>query len=108
MPKVRVKKNDTVVVISGKDRGKKARVLQVMPRTSRALVEGVHMVKRHTKPNPQRNIKGGILSKESPIHVSNLMVIDPDTDRPTRVGSKVLDDGRRVRVSKRSGAVLDR
>ncbi len=108
MSKLSVKKNDTVVVISGKDRGKKARVLQVMPRAGRALVEGVHMVKRHTKPNPQRNIKGGILTKEAPIHISNLMVIDPETDRPTRVGRKVLDDGRHVRVSKRSGAVLDR
>ena len=108
MPKVRVRKNDTVVVISGKDRGKRARVLQVMPGISRALVEGVHMVKRHTKPNQQKNTKGGILTKESPIHISNLMVIDPETDRPTRVGRKVLEDGRRVRVSKRSGAVLDR
>src|SRR5262245_45316712 len=106
--RVKLKKNDTVVVISGKDRGKRARVLQVMPQSSRVLVEGVHMVKRHTKPNPQKNIKGGILTKEAPIHISNLMVIDPDTDRPTRVGRKVLEDGRRVRVSRRSGAVLDR
>ncbi len=108
MVKCHVKKNDTVVVISGKDRGKRARVLQVMPERSLALVEGVHMVKRHTKPNPQRNVKGGILTKEAPIHVSNVMVIDPDTDQPTRVGRKVLEDGRRVRISKRSGAALER
>jgi len=108
MRKVHVKKNDTVVVISGKDRGKRGRVLQVYPKADRVLVEGVNVVKRHTRPNPQKNIKGGILTKESPIHVSNLMVIDPDTDRPTRVGRKVLEDGRHVRVSRRSGAVLDR
>ena len=108
MAKCRIKKNDTVVVISGKDRGKRARVLQVIPDASRVLIEGVNMVKRHTKPNPQRNIKGGILNKEAPIHVSNVMLIDPETERPSRVGAKVLEDGRRVRIAKRSGAVLDR
>jgi large subunit ribosomal protein L24 len=108
MPKVHVRKNDTVQVISGKDRGKRGRVLRVMPKDSRALVEGVNMVKRHTKPIPQRNIKGGVVEKEGAIHVSNLMVVDPDTDKPTRVGRKVLDDGKRVRIAKRSGAVLDK
>jgi large subunit ribosomal protein L24 len=66
------------------------------------------MVKRHTKPIPQRNIKGGVVEKEGAIHISNLMVVDPDTDRPTRVGRKVLEDGKRVRIAKRSGAVLDK
>jgi large subunit ribosomal protein L24 len=108
MPKVHVRKNDTVQVISGKDRGKRGRVLRVMPKDSRALVEGVNMVKRHTKPIPQRNIKGGVVEKEGAIHISNLMVVDPDTDKPTRVGRKVLEDGKRVRVAKRSGAVLDK
>ena len=108
MPKVHVKKNDTVVVISGKDRGKRGRVLHVVPKKGHALVEGVNMAKRHTRPNPQKNIKGGILTKESPIHVSNLMVIDPETDQPARVVRKVLEDGRRVRISRQSGAVLDR
>jgi large subunit ribosomal protein L24 len=108
MAKVHVRKDDTVQVISGKDRGKRGRVLRVMPKDSRALVEGVNMVKRHTKPIPQRNIKGGVVEKEGAIHVSNLMVVDPDTDRPTRVGRKVLEDGKRVRVAKRSGAVLDK
>ena len=108
MPKVHVKKNDTVVVISGKDRGKRGRVLQVVPKKRHALVEGVNMAKRHTRPNPQKNIKGGILTKESPIHVSNLMVIDPETGQPARVVRKVLEDGRRVRISRQSGAVLDR
>ena len=108
MPKVHVRKDDTVQVISGKDRGKRGRVLRVMPKDSRALVEGVNMVKRHTKPIPQRNIKGGVVEKEGAIHISNLMVVDPDTDKPTRVGRKVLEDGKRVRVAKRSGAVLDK
>ena len=108
MTKVHVKKNDTVVVISGKDRGKRGRVLQVHPAASMALVEGINIVKRHTKPNPQRNIKGGILAKESPIHLSNVMAIDPDSGKPTRVGRKVLEDGRHVRIARRSGAVLDR
>jgi len=108
MPKVHVRKDDTVQVISGKDRGKRGRVLRVIPKDSRALVEGVNMVKRHTKPIPQRNIKGGVVEKEGAIHISNLMVVDPDTDKPTRVGRKVLEDGKRVRVAKRSGAVLDK
>jgi large subunit ribosomal protein L24 len=107
-PKIHIRKNDNVQVISGKDRGKRGRVLTVMPRKGVALVEGVNMVKRHTKPIPQRNIKGGIVEKEGPIHVSNLKVIDPESDRPTRVGRQVLEDGRRVRIARISGAVLDR
>ncbi len=108
MPKMHVKKNDTVVVISGKDRGKGGRVLQVMPRERKVLVEGVNRVKRHTRPMPHRNIQGGILEKEAPIAVSNVMVVDPESGLPTRVGRKVLEDGRRVRYAKRSGAVLDK
>ena len=110
MGKRRIKKGDMVIVISGKDRDPVTprRVLQVMPRTSRALVEGVNMVKRHTRPNPQRNIKGGILERESPIHQSNLMPIDPESNRATRLRTKVLEDGKRVRVAARSGAMLDK
>ncbi len=110
MGKPRIKKGDLVVVISGKDRDPKTphRVLQVIPSSSRALVEGVNMVKRHTRPNPQRNVKGGILERESPIHLSNLMPVDPDSQRPTRVRSKILEDGRRVRVAARGGAMLDK
>jgi large subunit ribosomal protein L24 len=108
MAKSHVRKDDTVLVISGKDRGKRGRVLRVTASKDVALVEGVNMAKRHTKPIPQRNIKGGIVEKESPIHISNLMVIDPDTDKPTKVGRKRLEDGRRVRVAKISGAVLDK
>lgn len=110
MGKTRIKKEDMVYVISGKDRDltKPRRVLQVMPDQSRVLVEGANLVKRHTRPNPQRNIKGGIVERESPIHVSNVMPVDPETKRPTRVGGKRLEDGRLVRVAKRSGAQLDK
>jgi large subunit ribosomal protein L24 len=108
MAKQNIRKNDTVVVISGKDRGKRGRVLQVFPKDGRVLVEGMHLVKRHTKPNPQRNVKGGILSKEAPIHISNVMLIDPDSGQPSRIGRKVLEDDRHVRYAKRTGAVLDK
>ena len=108
MARARIKKNDTVVVISGKYKGARGRVLMVMPKNDRVLVEGVNMVKRHTRPNPQRNVQGGIVERESPIHLSNVTPLDPETDKPTRVGTKVLEDGRRVRVAKRSGAVLDK
>ncbi len=110
MGKARIKKGDMVVVISGKDRDPKTshRVLQVMPASSRALVEGVNMAKRHTRPNPQRNIKGGILERESPIHLSNLMPLDPESQKPTRIRTKILEDGRRVRAATRSGAMLDK
>ena len=110
MGKVRIKKEDQVVVISGKDRDltKPRRVLQVLPGENRVLVEGVNIVKRHTRPNPQRNIKGGIVERESPLHVSNVMLWDPEAKRPSRIGTKQLEDGKRVRVTRRSGAVLDK
>jgi len=106
----RIKKDDQVVVISGKDRdpSKPRRVLQVLPKQERVLVEGANMVKRHTRPNPQRNIKGGILEKESPIHVSNVMPYDPESKRGSRIGTKVLEDGRRMRIARRSGGMLDK
>jgi large subunit ribosomal protein L24 len=106
--KTPVRKDDEVLVIGGKDRGKRGRVLQVLPEKNRILVEGVNMIKRHTRPNPQRNIKGGIVEREAAIHASNVMPIDPDSGKATRVGRKVLDDGRRVRVSRRSGGMLDK
>lgn len=110
MPRSRIKKNDMVIVISGKDRDltKPHRVLQVFPSGGRVLVEGVNLVKRHTRPNPQRNIKGGIVERESPIHASNVMPVDPESKRATRVGSQTLDDGRRIRVARRSGAPIDK
>ncbi len=106
MPRLRIRKNDIVEVISGKDRGKRGRVLRVMPSRWLVLVEGVNIQKRHTRPNPQRNVKGGILEKEGPIHASNVQLVDPQTDRPTRVGVRRLEDGTLVRVAKRSGATL--
>lgn len=108
--KIRIKKEDRVVVISGKDRDRTTprRVLQVYPKRDMVLVEGVNMTKRHTKPNPQRNIKGGIIESEGPIHVSNVMLVDPETKRGTRIGTRKLDDGKRVRVAKASGTVIDK
>jgi len=103
-----VRKNDEVIVLSGKDRGKRGRVLQVLPERNRVVVEGVNIIKRHTRPNPQRNVKGGIVEREGSIHASNVQPVDPETGKATRVGRKVLEDGRRVRVSRRSGSVLDK
>lgn len=105
--KLHVKKGDQVMVITGKDKGKKGRVLAAFPSESRVLVEGVNMVKKHQKPN-QANPQGGILHKEAPIHSSNVMLIDPKSGQPTRVGYKVLDNGKKVRVAKKSGEVIDK
>jgi len=105
-PKRNIKKGDRVVVLSGRDRGKRGEVLKVMPREARVVVQGVMMVKKHEKPSP-RTGGGGIVTKEAPIHISNVALVDPETDRPTRVGTKVLDDGRKVRVARRSGSVID-
>lgn len=104
--KVRIKKGDTVLVIGGKDRGRQAKVLRVIPATDRAIVEGVNMMKRHTRPNPQRQVQGGVLEREAAIHLSNLMLICPETGKPTRVGRKRLADGKGARVAKKSGAVI--
>jgi large subunit ribosomal protein L24 len=105
---MKIRKGDTVEVISGKDAGKRGRVVVVDPGRQRVVIEGVHMIKRHTKPNPQRRVQGGVVEREAPIHVSNVMVISPDSGRPTRVGYKILEDGRKVRVTKTDGAILDR
>ena len=102
--KAHIKKNDTVIVISGEDRGKKGRVLEVYPEKQRALVEGVRIISRHTKPNA-KSPDGGILKKESPIHISNLMMADPKSGKPTRVGKK--EQGKKlVRFAKKSGEVI--
>ena len=101
-----VKKGDTVKVISGKDKGKTGVVLTALPKKDRVLVEGVNIIKKHTKPN-QANPQGGIVSQEAAIHVSNVMLIDPKSGEPTRVGYKV-EDGKKVRVAKKSGEKLDK
>lgn len=101
-----VKKGDKVKVITGKDKGKTGTVLAAFPKKDRVLVEGVNVVKKHSKPS-QLNPQGGILTQEAAIHVSNVMVIDPKTNEPTRVGYKV-EDGKKVRVAKKSGEILDK
>ena len=101
--KVRIRKNDTVLVRAGKDRGKRGRVLQVLPERNRVVVEGVGMIKRHTRPNPQKNIKGGILERESAIHVSNVMLVDADSSAPSRMGAQQQADGTKARVRRKRG-----
>ena len=105
MPKLKIKKGDHVVVITGKDKGKKGEVLKVMPAENRAVVKGVAMVRRHQRQTAAQ--EGGIISKEAPIHISNLALEDPKDGKPTRVGYKFLKDGRKVRFAKRSGEVID-
>ncbi|ASS89822.1 MAG: 50S ribosomal protein L24 [Bacillaceae bacterium] len=101
-----VKKGDKVMVIAGKDKGKQGVILAAYPKKNRVLVEGVNIVKKHAKPS-QDNPQGGIISKEAPIHVSNVMPLDPKTGEPTRVGYKIVD-GKKVRVAKKSGEILDK
>jgi large subunit ribosomal protein L24 len=100
--KLHIKKGDTVVVISGNNKGAKGRVLEIIRKTDRAIVEGVNLIKKHTKPNAQTP-QGGIVEKEAPVHISNLMLVDPKTGKATRVGRKLNDDGKLVRISKKSG-----
>jgi len=104
----KIKKGDNVEVITGKDAGRRGRVLRVDPDRQRIIVEGVNMIKRHTRANPQRRVQGGIVEREAPIHMSNVMVLSPDSGQRTRIGFKVLEDGRKVRVAKADGAILDR
>jgi large subunit ribosomal protein L24 len=101
-----IAKDDTVIVLSGKYRGKMGRVLRVFPDKGKLIVEHVNTIKRHTRPNPQKGIQGGILEKEAPIHVSKVMVVDPTSGKPTRIGFKYLSDGKKVRISRRSGEMI--
>jgi large subunit ribosomal protein L24 len=101
----KIRKGDRVIVMAGRDKGKRGEVRQVMPTEARAIVAGVNLVRRHTRQTAQT--EGGIITKESTIHLSNLAIVDPKTNRPTRVGFKILDDGRKVRVAKRSGDLID-
>ncbi len=101
----KIKKGDKVVVLAGRDKGKTGEVRAVNPTEERAVVAGVNLVRRHTKQTAQA--EGGILSKEAPIHLSNIAIVDPKSGKPTRVGFKTLDDGRKVRVAKRSGDLID-
>jgi large subunit ribosomal protein L24 len=101
----KIRKGDNVIVLSGRDRGRRGEVIQVMPDEGRALVRGIHMVKRHQRQTAAQD--GGIISKESSIHLSNLAIADPKDGKPTRVGFKIMADGKKVRVAKRSGAEID-
>ena len=103
-----IRKNDMVAVRTGKDRGKRGRVIRVVADKGRVIVEGVNVIKRHTRPNPQKNIKGGIVEREASIHMSNVMLLDPDTNEPTRLGTRIMPDGHRVRISRKSGTVVDK
>ena len=105
MAKLKIRRGDHVVVITGKDKGKKGEVLKVIPAESRAIVRGIAMMKRHQRQTATQD--GGIISKEAAIHVSNLALEDPKDGKPTRVGYKFLKDGRKVRFAKRSGEVID-
>jgi large subunit ribosomal protein L24 len=106
MPKLKIKKGDTVIVISGRDKGKTGEVLRVLPVENRAVVQGVNVARRHTK--PRMGEPGGIVEKELALHISNIAHVDPSSGKPTRTGYKFLDDGRKVRFARRSGEVIDR
>ena len=106
--RLKIRKNDMVVVTAGRDRGKRGRVLRVLPKRGRVVVEGVNFVKRHTRANPQRNIKGGIVEREAGLAVANVQLVCPECSEPTRVGRRALEDGRRVRFCRRCEGVVDK
>jgi large subunit ribosomal protein L24 len=106
--KLSIRKNDQVEVISGRDRGKRGKVLRVIPSRTRAIVERVSMMKRHTRPNPQQNIKGGVVEREASIDLSNLMIVCPECDKKTRTRKKTLADGRKVRTCAACEGVIDK
>jgi large subunit ribosomal protein L24 len=103
-----IRKNDNVLVITGKDRGKRGRVLKVVPEKNRLVIEGVNMIKRHTKPNPGKNVKGGIIEREASLHASNVQLVCPECGAQTRVGHKILGDGRKVRICRKCEGVVDK
>ena len=108
MAALRIRRDDEVIVISGKDRGKTGRVLRVDPKKQRLYVEGLNIVKRHQRPMPGRpNAPVGVIEKEGPVHVSNVAIVDPKDNKPTRVGVRRDENGNRMRITKRSGAELD-
>ena len=102
-----VRKGDMVIVVSGKERGKRGRVLRVIPEKSRVVIERINMIKKHQRPT-QKIRQGGIIEREGSIHLSNVMLLDPTSGKPTRVGARALGDGKKVRVARRSGEILDK
>jgi large subunit ribosomal protein L24 len=107
MPSVHIKKNDLVYVLSGKDRGKTGKVLKVYLEKMRAVVEGINFIQKHTRPNPQKNVKGGILPKEAPIHISNLMVVCKRCNKHSRIGVSIIQNDRKARICKNCNELLD-
>jgi large subunit ribosomal protein L24 len=103
-----IRKNDTVLVTTGKDRGKKGRVIRIVAEKNRLIVEGVNLIKRHTRPNPAKNIKGGVVQREAALHASNVQLVCPECGAQTRVGHKVLEDGRKVRICRKCDGVVDK
>ena len=103
-----VRRNDTVIVIAGKNRGKRGRVLKLLPERNRVVVEGVNFIKRHTRPNPSRNVKGGVVEREASLHASNLQLVCPECGAQTRIGRRLLGDGRKVRICRKCEGVVDR
>lgn len=103
-----IKKDDEVLILAGRDRGKRGKVLRMFPSRNRAVVENINMVRRHTRPNPQKNIKGGIVERESPVQLSNLMVVCRECSEPTRVGFNLLSDGKKVRVCRKCDGTVDK
>lgn len=103
-----IRRNDTVIVVTGKDNGKKGRVLKVLPEKNRLIVEGINLIKRHTRPNPQKNIKGGIVEREASLHASNVQLVCPECSKMTRIGRKILADGRKVRICRKCDGVVDK
>jgi len=102
-----IRRNDTVMVMAGRDSGKRGRVLKVLPATNRLIIEGVNIVKRHTRPNPQRNVKGGIVEREGSLHASNVQIVCPECGKATRVGHDVRGD-RKVRICRKCEGVVDK
>lgn len=103
----RIRRNDEVIVIAGKDKGRRGKVMRMVEGGGRVIVAGINMIKRHTKPNPARNVVGGIIEREAAIHVSNVMLFNPATKKGDRVGFRVLEDGRKVRYFKSNNEVVD-
>ena len=103
-----LRRNDQVIVTAGRDRGKKGRILKVVPEKNRLIVEGVNIIKRHTRPNPQKNIKGGIVEREALLDASNVQLVCPECGKMTRIGSRALTDGRKVRICRKCEGVVDK
>lgn len=103
-----IRKNDTVLVAAGKDRGKRGRVLKLLAASNRVVVEGVNFVSRHTRPNPGKNVKGGIMKREAPLHASNVQLVCPECGKQARIGRRTLEDGRKVRICRRCEGVIDK